>query len=255
MLPPDTLLPLLITATFVLAGLVKGVIGLGLPTVAMGLLGVFMPPVQAAVLLLLPSLLTNLWQMLPSASLGACLRRCWPMLLGVVAGTLWAPISIVSLDSRIASAGLGAALLVYAVLGLASMRLGVAPRWQSGVSSIVGLITGVVTAATGVFVFPAVPYLQGLGLRKNELVQSLGLCFTVSTLALSVRLAADGALHWDHTASLGWFAALLPLQAALAGMALGQWLRQRLSEALFRRSFFLGLLLIALHLLHKGLSS
>ena len=56
-------LSLLVIATFMLAGTVKGVIGLGLPTVAMGLLGLAMLPAQAAALLIIPSTVTNLWQL------------------------------------------------------------------------------------------------------------------------------------------------------------------------------------------------
>ncbi|RUZ51274.1 sulfite exporter TauE/SafE family protein, partial [Mesorhizobium sp. M7A.F.Ca.CA.004.05.2.1] len=52
-----------IGAVFLAAGFVKGVVGMGLPTVAMGLLAVTMPPAQAAALLLSPSLVTNLWQL------------------------------------------------------------------------------------------------------------------------------------------------------------------------------------------------
>ena len=48
-----------IAFTFLVAGLVKGVVGMGLPTVAMGLLGLVMPPVQAAALLVVPSLVTT----------------------------------------------------------------------------------------------------------------------------------------------------------------------------------------------------
>jgi hypothetical protein len=79
---------LLVAGTFLFAGLVKGVVGLGLPTVAMGLLGLAMPPVEAAALLLVPSLVTNVWQLLAGPRFGGLLRRLWPMMLGVVAGTL-----------------------------------------------------------------------------------------------------------------------------------------------------------------------
>lgn len=240
-----------IAATFVLAGLIKGVIGLGLPTIAMGLLGVFMPPAQAATLLIVPSLVTNVQQMLDGGALRSLLRRLWPMQVAVVIGTLWAPVSLATLDVRIASAGLGAALVVYAALGLASLRLAVSTSAQRWASPSVGLVTGVITAATGVFAIPAAPYLQGLGLTKDELVQALGLSFTVSTIALSMRLAWDGSLAWNAT-SIGWGMAM-PLLAALLGMAIGQKLRGKLSEDVFRRVFFGGLLLIGLHLLFKGL--
>ena len=60
----------LIAAIFLLAGLVKGTIGLGLPTVSMGLLGLLMAPAQAAAMLLVPSLVTNVWQLLAGPRFG-----------------------------------------------------------------------------------------------------------------------------------------------------------------------------------------
>ena len=77
-----------ITSIFVLAGFVKGVVGLGLPTVAMGLLAVVMTPAQAAALLVVPSFLTNAWQAM-GRELWPLTRRLWSMLLGICVGT-WA---------------------------------------------------------------------------------------------------------------------------------------------------------------------
>ena len=244
---------LAVAATFLLAGGVKGVVGLGLPTVAMGLLGLFLPPAQAAVLLLLPSFVTNIWQMGSGgwgAPLWAAARRLWSLQLGVVVGTLCSPVGLSNLDARLGALGLGLALLVYAVCGLGALRLAVPPRWQAWASPLVGVATGVVTAATGVFVFPAVPYLQGLGMDKDRLVQAMGLSFLVSTLALAWRLAADGAMPAASLGTLGL--GVLPLLMALLGMGLGQRLRQRLSEARFRRVFFAGMGVVALQLLFKG---
>lgn len=240
-----------VALTFLLAGFVKGVVGLGLPTVAMGLLGIFMSPVQAASLLIVPSLVTNVQQMLTGGTLGKLVRRLWPLQLAAVAGTLWAPLSLATLDTKIASAGLGGALMIYAVLGLGAIQIAVSEAAQRWVSPLVGLITGVITAATGVFVFPAAPFLQGLGLNKEELVQALGLSFTVSTAALACRLALDGTLVYGAATS-AWNL-VVPLVVALLGMAIGQALRGKLSEALFKRVFFAGLLLLGLHLLVKGL--
>ena len=55
---------LAVALAFCLAGFVKGVLGLGLPTLAMGLLALVMAPAEAAALLVLPSLVTNIWQLL-----------------------------------------------------------------------------------------------------------------------------------------------------------------------------------------------
>lgn len=81
-------LSLLVIATFLLAGAVKGVIGLGLPTIAMGLLGLAMSPAQAAALLIVPSTLTNLWQLAAGGHLLALMRRLGPMLAMIFVGTL-----------------------------------------------------------------------------------------------------------------------------------------------------------------------
>ena len=73
-----------VAAAFFLAGLVKGVIGLGLPTVAVGLLGLMMTPAQAAAVLIVPSLLTNAWQACDGGALGDLIRRLWPLLFGIL---------------------------------------------------------------------------------------------------------------------------------------------------------------------------
>lgn len=238
-------------AVFLLAGVVKGVVGLGLPTLSMGLLAGLMSPAQAAVILILPSLLTNLWQMLDGPALARLLRRLWPMQAGVVAGTLFVPVSLVTLDAHVASIGLGLALIAYAALGLGSFKLAGPARGEGLGSLIVGLVTGAVTSATGVFAFPAVPWLQALGLKKDELVQALGLSFTVSTLALFARLVWEGSLAPGQVP--GMWLLLSPVPAAFLGMALGQRLRGRLDEVTFKRVFFMGLLAIGLYMLARGL--
>ncbi len=244
--------PLLATVAFVflLAGFVKGVVGLGLPTITMGLLSLAMPPAQAAALLVVPSLVTNVWQIAARPGLPALARRLAAMLAGVCAGIAAGAGWLTGGASHLVSLGLGVALFAYAALGLLSVRLHVAPRHERWVSPLVGVATGLVTAATGVFVIPAVPYLQALGLEKEELVQALGLSFLVSTIALALSLGSGGALR--PAAIAGSLLALLP---ALAGMGLGQWIRLRVRPELFRKLFFAGLLLLGAYLSVRAVTS
>lgn len=240
-------LSLLVLATFIMAGLIKGVIGLGLPTVAMGLLGLAMAPSQAAALLIIPATLTNVWQLAFGGHLRGLLKRLWPMLLMIFLGTGIGTGLIGMTGGHWVVRGLGAALLLYALSGLLLPTLQVNPRHEPWLGPVCGVVTGVITSATGVFVIPAVPYLQALGLNRDELVQALGLSFTVSTLALAGGLFWRGALG---AAELN--ASLLALIPALLGMWLGQWLRQRISAGLFKRVFFLGLGALGAHLLISG---
>lgn len=230
-------------AVFVLAGFVKGVIGLGLPTVAIGLLSLIMPPVQAAALLIVPSMVTNVWQLLAGGSFLMLARRLWTMLAGIVIGTL-AGAGFMTADSGgRAVAALGVALVLYAIAGLAAFKFSVPAGQEKWWSPVIGFVTGLVTAATGVFVIPAVPYLQALNLERDELIQALGLSFTISTLALAVNLGAGGAFHGSVMGASA--AVLLP---ALLGMWFGTWVRSRVKAQTFRRCFFAGLLLLGLHL-------
>jgi uncharacterized membrane protein YfcA len=234
---------LFIAAVFVLAGVTKGVIGLGLPTISMGLLALVMTPVEAAAILFLPSLVTNVWQMVAGPSLRAIARRLWPMMLAVCIGT-WAGAGLMTgATGRYGAALLGLALMLYALSGLASIRITVSKRHETWLGPLIGGLTGIVTAATGVFAIPAVPYLQAIGLEKEELIQALGLSFTVSTLALAVNLVLAGALKASIAGpSLG------ALAVALAGVWAGQALRLRMHPTTFRRWFFIGLLLLGLYL-------
>jgi hypothetical protein len=234
---------LFVAVIFLLAGLVKGVIGMGLPTIAMGLLSLAVPPGQAAALLIVPSLVTNVWQLLAGPRFGALIVRLWNMMAGVIAGTLASAGILVSGAAGMATVALGIALLAYAVVGLVGATFTVRRRHEPWLSPIVGAATGLVTGATGVFVLPAVPYLQAIGLEKDELIQALGLSFTVSTLAL-----AGGLLRGDAFQSASVWMSLLSLVPALGGMFLGQAVRRRISAATFRTIFFAGLLLLGMYL-------
>src|SRR6202035_3198755 len=212
---------LFIAAVFIVAGFVKGVVGLGLPAIAMGLLAVVMRPADAASILILPTVATNVWQMAAGPSLWPVVVRLWPTMLGVICGTLAGAGWLV--DGHYAAALLGVALAIYALTGLARLHVTVSPAREPWLGPLVGVVTGLVAAATGVFAMPAVIYLQAIGIEKEDLVQALGLSFTISSLALAVNLASVSALNL----SLGP-AALGALAVACVGMWLGQTLRLRL---------------------------
>ena len=237
-----------VLAVFLVAGFAKGIIGLGLPTISMGLLAIVLSPVEAAALLILPSLVTNVWQMVDGPHLKPLLRRLWPLNLGVCLGTWAGSVFLSGLGGPYGSLALGVALVAYSVTGLAAFKLSVPPSTEPWLGPVTGAVTGAITAATGVFVIPAVPYLQAIGLTKDELVQALGLSFTVSTLALAVTLVGSTGLGLG----LAW-PSVAGVAVALVGMRLGQAVRGRLSPQTFRLWFFAGLLALGAYLAARGL--
>ncbi len=232
-----------ITATFTIAGIVKGVTGMGLPTVAMGVLGLFMPPVAAAALLILPSFVTNIWQLFAGPSFKAIFLRLWPMMIMIVLGTLIGIRLMTGGASQWTTAALGAALAIYAAYSLLAPPLSIPQRLEKFLSPVVGLITGLLTGATGVFVVPAVPYIQSLGFDRDNLVQALGLSFTVSTIALALGLASNSAFQTQQLTL-----SALAIIPALLGMWAGQKIRSLVTPATFRRWFLICLLLLGCEL-------
>ncbi len=232
-----------IAAVFLLAGAVKGVVGLGLPTVSLGLLTAAFDLTTAMALMVAPSFATNLMQAVVGGNGRALIRRLWPF-LAAAALTVWiGAAALVKVDLALLSGLLGLLLAAYAAQGLAGAGIRVPARWQPLAGPAFGTANGVLTGMTGSFVVPGVLYLQAIGLGRDALVQAMGMLFTVSTLALAVSLERHGLL--DGPLGLASAAALVP---AFLGMGLGLVLRRRLSEARFRRVFFLAVLALGLYI-------
>lgn len=240
------LLYIFILIIFMFAGFVKGVTGMGLPTVAMGLMSIFMPLPVAAALLVIPSFVTNVLQLFSGPSVREIISRLWLMMLLIVAGTIAASSLLISINPARAAFGLGAALIVYAIFAMISPSLTVSKAREKWLSPVVGGLTGLITGATGVFVMPAVPFLQSLRFNKDELVQALGLSFTVSTVALATGLYLHNVFKVEQVPQ-----SFLSVFPALAGMWMGQKLRTRISTRRFRQCFLLFLIVLGMELISR----
>ncbi|AZN69653.1 sulfite exporter TauE/SafE family protein [Acinetobacter haemolyticus] len=223
---------------FAFAGMIKGMIGLGLPAVSMGLLTIAMSPFQAAALLIVPSMVTNIWQLFAEGQVWAFIHRFWSLLLGIVIGSVWSFLPTLNQNhGQSSELLLGSMLAIYGLYGLCVNKLPQLTAHERWLSPVIGYLGGAVTVATGVIIIPVVPYLQSLQLKRDELVQALGLTFTVSTICLAVFL------HHNPMSGvvLDYRLSILALLAALIGMWFGKKIRYQLDEQKFRRIFFMGL--------------
>ncbi len=226
-----------------LAGFAKGLVGLGLPPIAMGLLVLFMTPFEAAATMVVPALLTNVWQAAAGPHLVRLVRRFRVMFALTALATLASAGALVA-QAEAAIALLGLFLVLYGAYSLRAPVLRLAPATERWLSPVAGTATGVVTGFTGVASMPSVPFLQAVGLGRDAFVQAMGISFTVSAVALAAALGAHGGL-----AAVETHAIIAATAAALAGMAVGTRLRQALDEAVFRRVFLWGFIALGLLLL------
>jgi hypothetical protein len=221
---------LLILPVFLIAGLVKGVAGFGLPTVSIALLALARPLPEAMALMLVPSLATNLWQAFAGGQLRAVAPRIGMFLACAAIACFAAAGQIARADAVVLSGALGVVLVASSALALAAPRLpapsGATERW---LGPPMGVLSGAIAGLTGSFLVPAAPWLQAIRLPREQFVQGFGLGVVLVNAALAVALAGGGLLPRDL--GLASLAGLLP---AFAGMAAGQRLRARLNEQAFR---------------------
>ena len=243
----DTGALMLIGLTFLLAGGVKGVIGLGLPTVSLAILTATLGLHPAMALLVVPSLVTNVWQAFVGGNGRETIKRIWPLLLFATV-TVWIGAMALDLvDVSLLSALLGVLVAIYSIISLVHPRVAIPPRWEPFAGPVAGAVNGVLTGMTGSFAVPGVLYLQAIGLPRDAFIQAMGMLFTASTVALAVALGGHDLLSIELGAISA--AAVVP---AVVGMILGQRLRKRMSEARFRRVFFLALLGLGLYIVARS---
>jgi uncharacterized membrane protein YfcA len=229
-------------ATFLLAGLVKGVIGMGVPTVALALLTAIVGLKASMALLLLPALVTNIYQATTGGYAAAIFKRL-SLFLACCFATVWLGVRVLA-DADISALTilLGLLLAVYAVASLARPQLSVGPSHERWLSPVIGALNGFLMGMTGSSVVPAVPYLEALRMPREMLVQAMGILFSLSTVALALSLGGERLL----TTELAWLSALCAVPA-VGGMLLGQQLRGKLSETGFRRTFLTALLVMGIY--------
>lgn len=239
----DPAIILAIAATFLLAGAVKGVIGLGLPSVSLGILTAAIDLPTAMALLIVPSFVTNAFQACVGGNARLIFARIWPFLLMATA-TVWIGASALTrVDLDLLSGLLGFLLIAYAIINLAGVRLVISAGDEAWAGFAFGIANGVLTGMTGSFVVPGVMFLQAIGLSRGTLIQAMGVLFTASTVALAVALQSKDLLTGAQS-----IVSALALAPALIGMVAGQAIRKRLPEARFQQVFFISILVLGAYI-------
>ena len=239
---------LMVVATFLLAGFIKGVIGMGLPVVALAFLGSTLGLREALTIMLIPAIATNTWQALAGPAFGMLVRRMWSFLAAACIG-IWFGVGVLAgAKSETMMALLGVTLCTYCAVTMLHAQMPPPGKREPWMSPLMGGLGGAMFGMTGIMIVPGVLYLQTLGLKRDVFVQALGLTFVTISLALGTSLTGRSLMTQDLV--LMSLTALVP---TAAGLALGRRYRHHISEERFRRIFFVALFIIGLDMLRRAL--
>lgn len=243
-MPIDISITLTITFIFVLAGAVKGATGVGLPTVAIGLLTATIGIEKAVPIILIPSIVTNIWQGATGGYFAYALKRLWLFLVALVL-TIFVGVSIAGdIDTNAAASLLAILLVLYAVIGLAGFVFKVPAPVVGPVGVGLGCVNGILTGVTGSFVFPGIPFIKAIGMPRDASLQAMGIFMTLASFFLGLALLLDDRLPLE----LGMTSALAVIPA-LVGMVFGRRIAKRFSDKAFNTVFMVSMLLVGLYIL------
>ena len=142
----------LIAFALAMAGVVKGVIGIGLPIVTIVILSHFLDAHLVLAIVTLPILFTNLWQAVGSGSLLTPLKRFWPMILCLVLGIVFAAQLAAAVDTDVLYGLMGISVVVFAVTSYIRPSGGLketTERWAGPLAGAIGGILGGVSTIWG----------------------------------------------------------------------------------------------------------
>lgn len=237
------------SAVAVIAGAIKGAVGFAMPMLMLSALGSVLPPEQALALLIMPTLITNLWQSLRQglgAAMGSIRRH--RLLIGTVMGFICVSAGFARIIPQAPMlALLGVPITAFAALQLSGRPLVIPLGKRRRAEFLTGMIGGLFGGISGIWGPPVLVYLVSANTEKREQVRVQGVVFLLGAVILALAHLVSGVLN----------PTTLPVSAALAvpamiGMALGFAVQDRLDLAQFRRWTLIILLIAGLNLIRRA---
>lgn len=232
-----------------MAGVVKGMLGIGVPVVSVSLLSLAISVPMAVSLLPIPILLSNLYQSLFGGHVRSTLRRFGPLIVTLVVGTFAGARMLKDIDQRILIGIVGGAVLAFAVTAHFPRYLHLGSRAEHRLGMPIGFLAGVLGGLTTFFGPPLIMFLFALNLDRDEFVGTISTIYLCAAVPLAAALGMFGIMGRQEY--LWSIAAAAPL---FLGVLIGQWLRSRISQPAFRRGLLLMLLVVGVRLILKAVS-
>lgn len=237
-----------IVVGFICGGLVKGALGAGLPAVGLPIMVMQVEPAFAVSLFVVPVMISNIWQIRHGGQYREAMRRFWPFLTMLAIGVWIGAGALTAVDPNIMAVVLGVIVIVSTAAQMFAGELIFFDKRARIIHPVAGGVLGIASGASGVFT-PTIVYFAALRLEKDLFVTQLALVAMIGSVTMYARLAAGGWLNGPQM--LASTAALVP---AAVGLLIGFWIRERMSEAAFRRAVWIALIALGCALVVKGVA-
>ena len=240
---------LFITLIFLFAGFVKGVSGIGLPAVSLSLLTMIMGLKFAVALVVMPGLLTNVWQAIGKTRIILIIQRLWPLVLTMFCFSLIGS-SLLIKHSYYLTILLGCLLILYGSISVFLKKQYFIPKkYEKLLGFISGSFGGFFGGSTGTFVFPIALYIYSLNMTKDEFLQTIAFVLITASFCLGFSLTVSNL--WSFSLAIYSFYAVIP---SIIGMYIGRKVQSNLEEGIFRKIFLFMIIIVGFLIVIRYLS-
>lgn len=238
-----------VAVVFLLAGTIKGVVGIGLPTASVGMMSQVLDPRLAIALAVFPSLIANVWQIWRSGQPWQVIQRFWLFLICLMSMILLVSLTLTAVvQTDILIFALGCVILVFSVMSLSWRPPFLPDRFDRLGQFISGTASGILGGLTAIWAPVMVPYLMARRLEPDTFVRATGVMILAGTIPLIGGYWHTGLITGQS--SLVGMAMVLP---AVIGFGLGERIRQHLDAEKFRKVVLFVFLIMGLNLIRRAL--
>ena len=243
----DPVQTVLLIVIFLFAAIVKGFLGIGLPAASMAFLTLIMPPTEAIPLLWLSILATNSLQFANASDKWAIAREYWLFAVAIMVCIFVTSTFIAEYPTALLTVAIGIAMVLFSLNLLLGIKLRIGPGrgWHLGF----GVVSGVLGGISSIWSPTVAMYLVARDVSKEKFIGATGFLFLAGVLPLGAGQVVAGVLTLPVLVK-----SALALCVVLVGFRVGELLRSRVSQDLFRKAVLIAFLLMGLRLIANGLS-
>lgn len=213
-----------------IGALIKGMTGLGLPLIAVPAIATFTSVEEAVVLMIIPTLFSNLWLVTSHRRFGGLVRAHLPFLAAGFVGGIFGTFALLTIDDRWLKLTLAAWLALYLLQFAFGNFLRPLFQAKGAAAAIIGFTGGTIQGATGVSAHVVAPYFHGRALSANAYAFLIACAFLIFSCA-QLTTATSTQLFTPARLIVGTIALLPTLVFTRIGIAFAG----KLSTTVFQR--------------------
>ena len=238
-------LVLFLIFTFIVSGIIKGFLGLGLPSTAMGLLTLIIEPIHAISIMVAPILFSNIFQYARSSQPYKTFTELKVFALSIIVSIFITSLFITAYPKSLLTIAIGSSMVIFSLNQWFGFKIQIGPSYSFQV--LIGTLSGVLGGLSSIWSPPVAMYLIARDYNKEDFISATGFLFMVGGIPLGLGLYFAGVLTF--AIAIQSFAALI---FVLIGFRIGEYLRSFVNQQTFRNSVLVAFIILGSRLIYEG---